>query len=126
MAQFHSLKIKSILRQTEKAVSITFEVPENLKTEFNFKAGQYITLKTRDIFLTMLWLTIKTKLLKKIAQSYCKWFVKLIIILQIFQKIQKENWFDLAPRDFYLNSEKISSKEYITILEKYNLNQEQN
>ena len=46
MAQCHSLKIKSILRQTEKAVSITFEVPENLKTEFNFKAGQYITLKT--------------------------------------------------------------------------------
>ena len=46
MAQFHSLKIKSILRQTDKAVSITFEVPEDLKTEFTFKAGQYITLKT--------------------------------------------------------------------------------
>ena len=46
MAQFHSLKIKSILRQTDKAVSITFEVPKNLKAAFNFKAGQYITLKT--------------------------------------------------------------------------------
>ena len=46
MAQFHSLKIKSILRQTDKAVSITFEVPTDLKTDFTFKAGQYITLKT--------------------------------------------------------------------------------
>ena len=46
MAQFHSLKIQSITRQTEKAVSITFEVPELLKTAFDFKAGQYISLKT--------------------------------------------------------------------------------
>ena len=46
MAQFHSLKIKSILRQTDKAVSITFEVPISLKTDFRFSAGQYITLKT--------------------------------------------------------------------------------
>ena len=45
MAQFHTLKIKSIVRQTEKAVSITFDVPTNLSAEFNFKAGQYITLK---------------------------------------------------------------------------------
>ena len=46
MAQFHTLKIQSIVRQTEKAVSITFDVPSSLKTMFNFKAGQYITLKT--------------------------------------------------------------------------------
>ena len=46
MAQFHSLKLKSILRQTEKAVSLTFEVPPALKTDFAFSAGQYITLKT--------------------------------------------------------------------------------
>ena len=45
MAQFHTLKIQSIVRQTEKAVSITFGVPTNLSAEFNFKAGQYITLK---------------------------------------------------------------------------------
>ena len=46
MAQFHSLKIKFILRQTDKAVSITFEVPTALKADFAFTAGQYITLKT--------------------------------------------------------------------------------
>ena len=46
MAQFHSLKIKSIVRQTDKAVSISFEVPTNLKSEYVFTAGQYITLKT--------------------------------------------------------------------------------
>ncbi len=46
MAQFHTLKIQSIARQTEKAVSITFDVPTALEATFSFKAGQYITLKT--------------------------------------------------------------------------------
>ena len=46
MAQFHTLKIQSIVRQTEKAVSITFDLPTTLEATFSFKAGQYITLKT--------------------------------------------------------------------------------
>lgn len=46
MAQFHSLTIKSINKVTDKSVAITFDVPENLKDKFSFKAGQYITLKT--------------------------------------------------------------------------------
>ncbi len=46
MSKFHSLKIKSIKRETKDAVSITFDVPNELKTEFQFVAGQYITLKT--------------------------------------------------------------------------------
>ncbi|WP_296382446.1 ferredoxin--NADP reductase [Winogradskyella sp.] len=46
MAQFHSLNIKSIEKVTEKSVAITFDIPENLKDNFVFKAGQYITIKT--------------------------------------------------------------------------------
>ncbi len=46
MSSFHTLSIKNINRETEKAVSISFNVPENLKDTFVFKAGQYITLKT--------------------------------------------------------------------------------
>jgi len=46
MSQFHSLNIKSIDKVTEKSVAITFDIPENLKEKFSFKAGQYITLKT--------------------------------------------------------------------------------
>ncbi|WP_431133127.1 2Fe-2S iron-sulfur cluster-binding protein [Psychroserpens mesophilus] len=46
MSNFHSLKIQSLERITEKSVAISFEVPQHLKTEFTFKAGQYITLKT--------------------------------------------------------------------------------
>lgn len=47
MSQFHSLAIKHIERVTDKSVAISFEVPQNLKTSFAFKAGQYITLKTK-------------------------------------------------------------------------------
>ena len=46
MAHFHNLNIKSIDRVTAKSVAITFDIPENLKETFKFKAGQYITLKT--------------------------------------------------------------------------------
>ena len=46
MAQFHNLPIKSINRVTEKSVAITFGIPDNLKDNFVFRAGQYITLKT--------------------------------------------------------------------------------
>lgn len=45
MAQFHKLEIQDITKETADAVSITFKVPDNLKSEFKFKAGQYITLK---------------------------------------------------------------------------------
>lgn len=46
MAHFHNLSIQSIDCVTEKSVAITFDIPENLKDIFKFKAGQYITLKT--------------------------------------------------------------------------------
>ena len=43
MAQFHKLTIKKIKRETDNAVSIEFDVPEKLSSEFKFIAGQYIT-----------------------------------------------------------------------------------
>ncbi len=47
MSQFHTLHIQSITRVTEKSVAVTFAVPDSLKEDFNFSAGQYITLKTQ-------------------------------------------------------------------------------
>ncbi|WP_299524248.1 ferredoxin--NADP reductase [Winogradskyella sp.] len=46
MSQFHELSIKSINQITDKSVAITFNIPEHLKANFSFRAGQYITLKT--------------------------------------------------------------------------------
>ncbi|WP_282134837.1 ferredoxin--NADP reductase [Seonamhaeicola maritimus] len=46
MSSFHKLTIKNIKRETEKAISISFNLPDNLKDTFAYKAGQYITLKT--------------------------------------------------------------------------------
>lgn len=47
MSKFFPLKIKDVIRETSQAVSLEFEIPENLKQEFAFKAGQYITIKTQ-------------------------------------------------------------------------------
>ncbi|WP_040279633.1 ferredoxin--NADP reductase [Psychroserpens damuponensis] len=46
MSQFHKLSIKDITKETENAVTISFDLPKELKDTFQFKAGQYITLKT--------------------------------------------------------------------------------
>ena len=43
--QFHTLKISDVQTQTDNAISITFDVPEDLKPVFLYKAGQYITVK---------------------------------------------------------------------------------
>ena len=47
MARFHSLKVKDIRRETAEAVSVAFEVPPQQQPEFQFKQGQYITLKLK-------------------------------------------------------------------------------
>lgn len=46
MPAFHPLTIADIRRETADCVSIAFDVPESLKTEFAFQHGQYLTLRT--------------------------------------------------------------------------------
>ncbi len=48
MSQFKKLVVKDIKNETKDAVSIAFEIPEELKAEFNYESGQYITIK-KDI-----------------------------------------------------------------------------
>lgn len=43
--QFHKLKIKNIIKETNDSISISFEIPSELEEKFSFKAGQYLTLK---------------------------------------------------------------------------------
>ena len=45
MPTFYSVHIKEIQQETALAVSVVFDIPENLKSKFHFSAGQYITLQ---------------------------------------------------------------------------------
>lgn len=45
MSKFHVLKVKDVRRETSDTVSISFTIPESEKKEFEFKAGQYLTIK---------------------------------------------------------------------------------
>ncbi len=45
MAKFNSLKVKDIKRETADAVSVAFDVPPTLQIPYQYKQGQYITLK---------------------------------------------------------------------------------
>jgi ring-1,2-phenylacetyl-CoA epoxidase subunit PaaE len=45
MATFHKVHIQEIKQETADAVSLLFNIPENLKADFKFTAGQYITLQ---------------------------------------------------------------------------------
>ena len=42
----HDLVVGSIEKNTEEAVLVSLDVPEELKTDFEFKAGQYITVES--------------------------------------------------------------------------------
>lgn len=44
-ARFHSLRVQDITIETPDCVSVAFEVPENLKSDYNFIPGQYLTLE---------------------------------------------------------------------------------
>jgi ring-1,2-phenylacetyl-CoA epoxidase subunit PaaE len=43
--QLYPLRVKDIHKETDHAVVVTFEVPEELKEEFSFIQGQYLTLE---------------------------------------------------------------------------------
>lgn len=47
MSQFHTLKVQQLDKITDKAVKIAFAVPQELKSDYAFKAGQYITIKKK-------------------------------------------------------------------------------
>ena len=43
--QFHSLQISDVKKETSNTVSVAFTVPDNLKADYDFIPGQYVTLK---------------------------------------------------------------------------------
>ncbi len=45
--QFHTLYISKIVQENRHAISVYFQIPKRLKDVFTYKAGQYITLRTR-------------------------------------------------------------------------------
>lgn len=47
MSKFNSLKVKDIRRETPDAVSVAFDVPPTLQIAYQYKQGQYITLKLK-------------------------------------------------------------------------------
>lgn len=45
MAKFYPLKVSDVRKETKDCVSIAFEVPSDLKEEFKYIQGQYLTIK---------------------------------------------------------------------------------
>ncbi len=43
--QFYTLKLKNKVQETPDTVTISFDIPEELSAVFNYKSGQYITLR---------------------------------------------------------------------------------
>jgi ring-1,2-phenylacetyl-CoA epoxidase subunit PaaE len=45
MSAFHNLRVADVRRETSDCVSVSFDVPEELREAFAFKAGAYLTLQ---------------------------------------------------------------------------------
>lgn len=43
--KFYPIKVKDIRRATADAVAVSFEIPENLASDFQFMAGQYLNIR---------------------------------------------------------------------------------
>ncbi|WP_395061638.1 1,2-phenylacetyl-CoA epoxidase subunit PaaE [Flavobacterium sp.] len=46
MSKFHSIKIADIYKETKDCSVLSFEIPHELKQEFQYKQGQHLTLKS--------------------------------------------------------------------------------
>ena len=44
-AHFHELRVSDITRESDEAISVAFEIPENLMEDYRFLPGQYLTLE---------------------------------------------------------------------------------
>ncbi|WP_235829275.1 1,2-phenylacetyl-CoA epoxidase subunit PaaE [Gulosibacter macacae] len=45
-ATFHTLKVSQVRKLTDKAIEVSFAVPEELSDEYDYVAGQYVALRT--------------------------------------------------------------------------------
>ena len=45
MSDFHSLTVFDVVQETEDCVSVQFKINEDIKDDFKFTAGQYLTIK---------------------------------------------------------------------------------
>ena len=45
MSRFHALTVKDVRKETHDAVSIAFDIPDDLQDAFRFTQGQYLTLR---------------------------------------------------------------------------------
>ncbi|HEX6191963.1 MAG TPA: 1,2-phenylacetyl-CoA epoxidase subunit PaaE [Chitinophagaceae bacterium] len=43
---FYPLKVKEVRKETPECVSVTFDIPDSLRTDFSFKQGQSLTMRT--------------------------------------------------------------------------------
>lgn len=45
MSDFHPIKVAAIHKETKDTVAVTFDIPDELKSTFQFTQGQYLTLR---------------------------------------------------------------------------------
>ena len=46
MAKFHNIEVQDIYKETRDCSVVTFQIPDELVSEFQYKQGQHLTLKT--------------------------------------------------------------------------------
>lgn len=116
MAKFHSIKVADIYKETKDCAVISFDIPDDLKSEFQFKQGQHLTLRTiidgnevrRSYSLCSSPIENKWKVaVKKINEGLFSTFVN--------EKLRKGDVLDVMPPNgtFFTEVDPKKSKNYI-------------
>lgn len=107
MSTFYKLSVKEIQKETKRAVSIVFDIPQNLQEKFKFIPGQYITIKKtvngnevrRAYSICSSLLSNRVKIaVKKVENGlFSKYAVNELKVGDVLEVSRPEGRFDLMP-----------------------------
>lgn len=113
---YYKLRIAKIIRETSKAISVQFHVPDELKSTFAFQAGQYVSLQlTLDGHTVRRAYSISSTpnsgilqiTIKEIANGYFSKFAN--------QNLQEGHFLEVAPPEGRFLIDAVSGKKYLGI-----------
>jgi ring-1,2-phenylacetyl-CoA epoxidase subunit PaaE len=116
MAEFHSIKVANVYKETKDSVVITFDIPDALKEKFKFKQGQHLTLRKEingeDVRRNYSLCTSPIENEWKVA---VKTISEGVFSNYAFKKLKKGDVLQVIPPhgEFYVESDPKASKNYI-------------
>lgn len=113
---YYKLRIAKIIRETSKAISVQFHIPEELKNTFAFQAGQYVSLQlTLDGHTVRRAYSISSTPESSVLQITIKEIVNGYFSKFANQNLLEGHFLEVAPPEGRFLIDAVSGKNYLGI-----------